>query len=181
MTAAPVTVTPMRPPPELAPALAALLEDHDDALAWAVVHDIHEELGWPGVALPAGVELRGYAARGTHVLVSEVACTLAAWLKHGPALARRQPLLVVWIADVAPASMLQTFGGWAWYGCLERDTSVTLVRPGPEWPHVLPSPLWECLDGYREKRPERWKVYETKDEAEAGLSRACILWARAQP
>lgn len=114
---------------------------------------------------PAGSGMVWAYRRG---FVEEVECPLRAWLEHGPALARRQPVERVVVTDANPVDHLRP-GEWWWW-----------LTNGPAESHTgcdIPSYLWACL----RKPPVRhyWgRRYNSEREAVDDLSAACLEWAK---
>lgn len=92
--------------------------------------------------------------------VSGVHCSLANWLKHGPAVVREHPVVKVVLTDREPAQ--GRTDQWCWY----------FAGFGPQMPHHL------TLDfGSR----DRYELFDTAEKANEWLSRRAIEWAKSQP
>lgn len=125
------------------------------------LHDV----GGPDHVPPAGSGMTWSYRRG---FVAEVTCPLAAWLRHGPALVRRQPVERVEVVDVSPVDFLRPDGWWWW-----TDERIELRPPGCH----LPLPLWRCLETPPPTSWHRGRSYASERAALADLSGACLRWA----
>jgi hypothetical protein len=92
--------------------------------------------------------------------VEAVSCSCAAWLGHGPALVRAQPLTEVHIFNVALYGPVE-------HG-LQRDRYFWLRRD-------LPAGVWALLP--EEDGNGATAGFTSPGQGRAALSRACILWA----
>ncbi len=186
----------LHPPPELAPALAEILDcGPGSSAAWAMVADMLEESGrrwasdcpelsaflssiayqggpplnWSDISLPGGIIIRS--------VLTDASCTLAEWLQYGPSLARWHPLLRVTLTGREPRFIHfspERDGHCAWFASVFGHK--TVVRD----PEDIPSSIFALLEG-GETRNSDWKTYANEADALAALSRAAILWSRSQP
>jgi uncharacterized protein (TIGR02996 family) len=107
--------------------------------------------------------------------VEKVACTLDAWLAHGPALARAQPVGEVRLTDKRPLTRADCY---VWYAPLGEPQ---------RHPHWLPFRLARRLSGGRRavRAPvggHAWtRFYDAEAEALADLSQAAIALAKGTP
>jgi uncharacterized protein (TIGR02996 family) len=131
-----------------------------ELLAWAC--DWLVPAGW--VALREGDAPVGRSLRFRRGFAESVACPLADWLAHGPAVVRRQPVARV------------------------DETSVTLwtIAPGPLagyrcWARVdLPPGVWDVLKAEQKGTAAVAAMYPTEAAARAALSAALLAWAKRQ-
>jgi hypothetical protein len=172
----------LHPPPELAPALAALVSDPGDELALAAACDMREECGMATHSASDFLPVRkaGFAGRVEwhRLSIVAVSCTLAEWLEHGPQLAKWHPLLRVALTDREPCD---NGGSVAWQS--SKYDPKTEAGPLSRLSWFLP---WGIFQSFAEPWTEGSSMCATRRFAERGealaaLSRAAILWARSQP
>lgn len=111
-----------------------------------------------------------YLVRG---FVSEIVCTLADWLSHGPAVMRAHPVRRVTLSDREPADRMVINERWYWFRREPHDPA-----PLPDATARLPSSLFDLLPG---SRPDIIALpYATRKLALDALSDVCLLWARGR-
>jgi uncharacterized protein (TIGR02996 family) len=102
--------------------------------------------------------------------VAEVRCTLDAWLAHGPAVVRQQPVQVVRPDYYAPMQ-----GGdpntFTWFNAGRRR------EPGDD-ESDLPERVFLRLTLGESTHPDVWLDYPNRELADSALSRACLALAK---
>jgi uncharacterized protein (TIGR02996 family) len=119
------------------------------------------------------VELLGDWPDGTEVafrggFVSMVRCSLDAWQRLGPALAKAHPIETLLLTDREPADQKPGSGvtGWRWFSAERGGDDYHVTLPGNVWRAVH-----DPLGG-----PDGWR-FPTREAAYFAL----VTWARAQP
>lgn len=69
--------------------------------------------------------------------VAEVQCTLAVWLRYGPAIVRRHPIERVEVLDKQPRETLNPSGKFRWYAVGQWDDVIA--------PDMLPTDLFDLI------------------------------------
>jgi uncharacterized protein (TIGR02996 family) len=103
--------------------------------------------------------------------IEEVTATFEQWEKHGPLIARTQPLRCVTLADVNPVEWSDdSRSDYGWWDASRFALSTS---------HALPSSIWNALCDYTAVTGN-WKWYDSEQAALLALSVALIKVARAQ-
>lgn len=97
--------------------------------------------------------------------------TLADWLRDGPGLAQRVPLVRVELVDRKPSFVGEM--GYAWWGYSFELPFIYDVDNAWQLPDRMPQEF------FRDKRyPNSWHYYDTLELALDDASRRAIAWAR---
>ncbi len=107
--------------------------------------------------------------------VHVVRCTCAAWLEHGPAIVRCQPVQRVELSDKSPIEYLSGLIGkfyWRWFDGSRRNDD----NPSDQDADELPGVLWQAMVA----EVKDWE-FNTEAAAIDALSAACLRWAKEQP
>lgn len=137
----------------------------DGSVPGAVGWHSHSHLGF---ALPDGDGvLIGWGATFRRGMIEDVECLCGEFLRHGPTLARCQPLRTVTLTDLRPR-------------CAFTKPHWTSEKMRSEDHCGVPPELWAFLSGGKLVSPEM-REYDTEQDALADLSAGAIRWARAQP
>jgi uncharacterized protein (TIGR02996 family) len=113
----------------------------------------------------------------------EVRCTLADWMKHGPAIVRTQPVTRVVLTDVVPWPSSRAEDRVVLWDKrsfreeqLGREEDITLTRSG-----IIDNDIYQFLrDGVSYPSDKGLMKYETSQIALDDLSQACLTWAKSQ-
>jgi len=108
-------------------------------------------------------------------MIEYVECTLEDWLTHGPSLIRRHPIQSVRIINRQP------FGGRVTLGSFDRRgaSRCAWFTQGMNGVSFIPMPISDFFEGSGGGLRGGHFAYSSYDAAYAGLSNACLKWARS--
>jgi len=105
-------------------------------------------------------------------LPNEVRCTLADWMANGPEIVRQEPVTKVVLTD---------FDAQIWgpeeYTIWDASTLHSQAAEGPGGGDLLHDLFSFLKSG---TFMDDWRDYQTREEAIADLSQACLAWAKSQ-
>jgi len=115
----------------------------------------------------------GLSRRG---FVSEVRCTLAAWVAHGPAIVRAHPVERVVLSD-RESTIRGTDRTHMWVRESGMDNAPRDELPNDLFDHL---PVMGQVYYFVFNQPGDWRSYPTESDANDALSFACRSWAKSR-